>query len=200
MRPSSPAWVANGYQTVRRFSSRLGQQRVEFAHRVRLTRRPVHRGRLQGRGGSRPRSRAPGLWGCKTAWCGRRGDHQPGVGLGEAGEVVEVAVETEQVVAVAVAHALRGGRDDGDAAGAELGGQARAALGVKGVWVGVVHGHDCAAAGGNAWANRGNHSASSRRCTSSLRVNTRRMRGAAKLCASKGLSKSRSSGGRGASK
>jgi hypothetical protein len=56
--------------------------------------------------------------------------HQPGVGLGEAGQVIEVAVVAKQEVAVAVALALGRGRDDGDAVLAQLRGEARAALGV----------------------------------------------------------------------
>lgn len=47
---------------------------------------------------------------------GRHHDGQHGFGLGEAGQVIEVAVVPVGVVAVAVAHGLRRGRDDGDAA------------------------------------------------------------------------------------
>ncbi|MNU88153.1 hypothetical protein D3C71_779570 [compost metagenome] len=56
--------------------------------------------------------------------------HQPGVGLGETGQVVEVAVVAEQEVAVAVALALGRGGNDGDAVLAQLRSEARAALGV----------------------------------------------------------------------
>ena len=60
------------------------------------------------------------------------GDHQPGVRLGESGEVVEVAVVPVEEVAVPVARALGRGGHQGDALRAELGGDARAALGVVG--------------------------------------------------------------------
>jgi hypothetical protein len=49
-------------------------------------------------------------------------DH--GFGFGKAGEVPEVAVEAVGVVRVAIAHALRGRRDDGDAV-ADLASRAR---------------------------------------------------------------------------
>ena len=41
-----------------------------------------------------------------------RDEHQHRLGLGEAGEVIEIAVEAVEVVAVAVAHALGRGRHD----------------------------------------------------------------------------------------
>ena len=59
-------------------------------------------------------------------------DDQPGVGLGEAGQVIKVAVVPEQKVAVAVAGALGRGGNDGNAAGPQLGGEAGAAFGVEG--------------------------------------------------------------------
>jgi hypothetical protein len=42
-----------------------------------------------------------------------------GVGLGEARQIHEVAVLTERIVDVAIAHGLAGGRNDGDAVGAD---------------------------------------------------------------------------------
>jgi hypothetical protein len=48
----------------------------------------------------------------------------------KAGQVIKVAVVAVEKVAVAVALAFGRGGDDGDAAFTELGGQARAALGV----------------------------------------------------------------------
>ena len=57
--------------------------------------------------------------------------HQPGVGLGETGEVIKVAVVPEQKVAVAVALLLARSGNDGDAAGTQLGGQAGTALGIE---------------------------------------------------------------------
>ena len=54
------------------------------------------------------------------------GDHQPGLRLAKAAEVMEVAVVAVQVVAVAVAAGLGGRRQDGDAAFAKAGSQAGA--------------------------------------------------------------------------
>src|SRR5260370_32375401 len=59
------------------------------------------------------------------------GQHEAGIGLGKAGQVVEVAVVAVQVAGVPVALALGSGGNDGDAASAQLGGQACAALSVN---------------------------------------------------------------------
>ena len=57
--------------------------------------------------------------------------HQPGVGLGETGQVMKVAVEPEQEIAVTIARALGCGRDDGDAVLAQLRGETCAARSVE---------------------------------------------------------------------
>ena len=59
------------------------------------------------------------------------GQHQTGIGLAEAGEVVKVAVVAIQILGIAVAVQLWGRGDDGDTASAQLGGQACAALGIN---------------------------------------------------------------------
>ena len=58
-------------------------------------------------------------------------DHQTGVRLCEAGQVIKVAVVPVQVIAVAVALALGRGGDDGNAACTQLGSEAGTALGVE---------------------------------------------------------------------
>ncbi|MNV39880.1 hypothetical protein D3C71_1314720 [compost metagenome] len=68
------------------------------------------------------------------------GQHQASTRLGEASQVVEVTVVAEQKVAVAVARALQRRRNDGNAPGAQLGSQVRAALGVDRGRHGGVHG------------------------------------------------------------
>ena len=50
--------------------------------------------------------------------------HQAGAGLGEARQVIKIAVVPVGKITVAVARAFRCRRDDGDAAGTELGRQA----------------------------------------------------------------------------
>jgi hypothetical protein len=67
------------------------------------------------------------------------GDHQPGVRLGEAGQVIEVAVMAEQEVGVPVARPLRRRRNDRDAVAAELCRHAGTALGVERGGHGGVH-------------------------------------------------------------
>jgi len=82
-------------------------------------------------------------------------DHQPAIGLAEAGEVIEVAVVPVEEVAVAVALALRRGGDDGDAAIAQLGGHAGAAFGVEGIGSAGVHGGHCGPNGMSRGSLRG---------------------------------------------
>jgi hypothetical protein len=65
-------------------------------------------------------------------------DHQRGLRLGETRQVIKIAVVAVQVIAVAVALTLGCGGDDGNAARAQLGGQAGTAVGVQG----VVHARD----------------------------------------------------------
>ncbi|MPM49423.1 hypothetical protein SDC9_96152 [bioreactor metagenome] len=60
-----------------------------------------------------------------------RRQHQAGVGLGEAGQIVEIAVMPIQKAVVAVALALGRRGDDGNAALAKLGGQAGASPGIN---------------------------------------------------------------------
>ena len=74
----------------------LRQLCVELGDRIALRRSRTLRAPLPGRSGSRPRSRAPGpSRGRRGSLLRRRaGDqHQHRLGLGEAGEVVEIAVE-----------------------------------------------------------------------------------------------------------
>ena len=68
------------------------------------------------------------------------GQHQAGAGLGEAGQVIEVAVVAEQKVAVPVARTLQRRGDDGNALGSQLGSQVRTALGIDGGRHGGIHG------------------------------------------------------------
>ena len=63
--------------------------------------------------------------------CAVRSQHQAGAGLGEAGQVIEVTVVPVKKVAVAVARAFLGRGDDGDAAFAQLRGEAGAALDIE---------------------------------------------------------------------
>src|SRR5690349_5652830 len=71
-----------------------------------------------------------------------RDDHEDRLGLLKSAQVVEVAVESIQVVAVAIAHARRRGRDDRDAfSHAYL--QRVAALGAAGETAGGIHLLDC---------------------------------------------------------
>ncbi|CFW42537.1 Uncharacterised protein [Bordetella pertussis] len=70
---------------------------------------------------------------------GGAGDqHQPGLGLGEAGQVEEIAVVPVRILGVAIAQGLRRGGQDGDAAarGAHVIHQAPAARGKRGDVVG----------------------------------------------------------------
>ncbi len=71
------------------------------------------------------------------------GEHQPGVRLGETGQVIKVAVVPEQKVAVAVALLFACGGNDGDAAGTQLGSQSGAALGIESC---VAHESHCRSA------------------------------------------------------
>ena len=75
--------------------------------------------------------------------------HQHRLGLTEAGEVIEVAVEAVAVVGVAVTQVLRRGGDDGDAAARGLhGGEQAGAAGLEG---GDVEGHGVAGCPGWEW-------------------------------------------------
>jgi hypothetical protein len=123
-------WIANGNHTVEQFSSSLGS----FASRS-ADREGFVDAERRGRGLGAEAVAVPDLALQVLRRAEQRGaavarQHQPGVGLGEAGQVIEVAVVPVQEVGVAVARALGRGRDDGDAVLAELRGEARAALGV----------------------------------------------------------------------
>ena len=58
-------------------------------------------------------------------------EHQARVGLGETGQVIEVAVMPVKEIRVAIALAQRRRGDDGHGLGSQLGSQARAALGIN---------------------------------------------------------------------
>ena len=63
-----------------------------------------------------------GRRGCALCSLSRiRHDHQHCLGLGKAGQIIEIAVEAIGIMRVPVAHALRRGRNDGDTRSVHLG-------------------------------------------------------------------------------
>ncbi len=81
-------------------------------------------------------------------------EQQPGIGFGEAGEVVKVAVEAVRVFVVAVALALGRGGNKGDAARAQLRCQPGAARGIDlgvGDWGAGRCGRDRGRGGNGVW-------------------------------------------------
>ena len=108
----------------------LGQRLVELVDRMRLVEAEALARRLRPVAEAVPDLALRVLLAAEQdALAARAGDdHQHRFGLGEAGEVVEVAVEAVGIVRVAVAHALGRGRDHGDAGAASL---ARAARGAR---------------------------------------------------------------------
>ncbi len=108
------------------------QQQLQLRRRV----RGVHAQRLHGRVGPQPVAvpdlalQVLGL--AKERGTPFRGKHQPGLGFGESGEVVEVAVVPVEVIGVPVAQMLGRRGDDGDAALAQQGGEVGATAGMEG--------------------------------------------------------------------
>ena len=115
-RVSSPLCVANGYQTVALFSSSWGRRCIELGHRKRRIHAQVRGCRVRAQADAVPDLALKVLGVAEQRGVAVAGDDQPGVGLAKAAEVVEIAVEAEQELAVAVARSLGRGGDDGDAA------------------------------------------------------------------------------------